>query len=78
MDKIILDGDAVAKLKVAPQICVVCDAEGQVIGHFVPALVPQEGDQLEPPVNDEELERRERNGGGRPLADILADLEKQA
>jgi hypothetical protein len=28
-------------------------------------------------ISEEELDRREREGGGRTLAEILADLEKQ-
>jgi hypothetical protein len=33
---------------------------------------------MEPQINGEEIERRLNEGGGRPLADILADLEKLA
>lgn len=32
----------------------------------------------EPQISNEEIERRLRNGGGRSLAEILADLEKDA
>jgi hypothetical protein len=32
---------------------------------------------VDSPTSHEELLRRSREGGGRPLADILADLEKK-
>ena len=56
----------------------VCGPSGKVLGHFVPAIAPSEYAGVEPPVSEEELDRREREGGGRPLAAILADLEKRA
>jgi hypothetical protein len=33
---------------------------------------------MEPKISEEELSRREQQGGGRPLSAILADLEKMA
>jgi hypothetical protein len=49
--------------------------DGEYIGTFQPPLgVPPPGFKI--PISDEELERRRReNRTGRPLADILKDLE---
>jgi hypothetical protein len=55
----------------------ICDAAGRVLGRFVPVLAADQ-DVLDPGVSDEELDRREKLGGGRRLADILSDLRKRA
>jgi hypothetical protein len=52
--------------------------DGRLLGHFVPALDPALDPALAPCISEEELQRRERAGGGRSLASILADLEKKA
>ena len=33
---------------------------------------------MEPQVSEEELDRRQREGGGRTLDEIMADLEKRS
>lgn len=53
-----------------------CAADGRRLGYFVPAKERQYN--LEPPGTPEELNARFAAGGGRPLADILRDLEKRA
>lgn len=52
------------------------DPAGMLIGHFVPASAPQGDDRL-PKISQAEMDRRELEGGGRPLSAILADLERQ-
>ena len=52
--------------------------DGRLLGHFVPAFTGPLDPALLPQISEEELQRRERAGGGRPLQDLLADLEKQA
>jgi hypothetical protein len=49
------------------------DPEGNFLGRFIPR---ERGP--EPTISAAEIERRLREGGGRPLADILRDLEKRA
>jgi hypothetical protein len=53
------------------------DEAGRLLGYFVPP-----GDALsetiELPYTIEELEAAEREGGGRPLAEILRDLEQRS
>ena len=50
----------------------VCDERGMVLGTFVPApaMIPAW-------VTPELLAKREQAGGGRPLAEIMRDLEAQ-
>jgi hypothetical protein len=55
-----------------------CDRSGQLIGHFVPIVDKSKYQDVEPHISDEELDRREREGGGRSLAEILTELEKHA
>lgn len=51
------------------------DEAGRVLGHFLPLL---DGAHRKPQIGEEEIERRLRDGGGRPLAEIMSDLEKRA
>jgi hypothetical protein len=48
------------------------DPTGRLLGYFLP--VTEEYDGPECPLTDDELNQIEREGGGRPLSDILADL----
>lgn len=54
----------------------VCSSDGQLLGYFTPAK--QRKLNLDPGISDEEIERRFASGGGRPLANILHDLEKRS
>jgi hypothetical protein len=51
--------------------------DGRLLGHFVPAVAGAENPALVPRISEEELQRRERAGGGRSLESILAELEKK-
>jgi hypothetical protein len=73
MSKVVLDAATLAKLCGGGQVQVY-DEAGHVVGQFQP--IPESA--RDPKISEEELERRYRAGGGRPLADILADLERQA
>ncbi len=73
MSAIIVDGPLSAELLAVPDSVELRDAGGRVLGYFTPA---RPGD-LEPDVSEAELERRFAAGGGRPLADILRDLERR-
>ena len=74
MTRIVVDPATQSQLANARKTLEICDNRGHVLGHFIPIL----DSRMEPQVSEEELDRRERAGGGRPLADILADLEKRA
>ncbi|MBP87945.1 MAG: hypothetical protein CMJ64_14680 [Planctomycetaceae bacterium] len=55
-----------------------CDEAGRVLGIFTPAADPAVYQGVDSPTSPEELRRREEQGGGRPLSEILADLEQKA
>ena len=78
MTKLIVDSATGAKLAGARKPLELCDDSGHVLGHFIPAADESRFSPLDPQISEEELDRREREGGGRALADILADLEKRA
>ena len=54
-----------------------CDEAGHVVGHFIPQQDRSIYEGVESPVSDEELERRFREESGRPLEDIVRDLERR-
>jgi hypothetical protein len=76
MTKIIVDSATEAQLSDARLTMELCDAHGRVLGHFVPILDSKDMSK-DPQISEEELDRRQRTGGGRPLSGILADLEKR-
>jgi hypothetical protein len=78
MSVVILDPSMVVALGAAHEVIELRAPDGRLLGHFVPALDASLDLCLQPKIGEEELQRRERNGGGRPLASILADLEKRA
>ncbi len=54
-----------------------CDESGRVLGHFTPAVDHAIYEGVESPNGEEELQRRSQQGGGRPLRDILGDLQRR-
>jgi hypothetical protein len=78
MTSLILEQAAIDKLKAVDVSVAVRDTHGNLVGFFYPAATPESVDQFECPVSEEELVRRARQGGGRPLADIWRDLGDQS
>jgi hypothetical protein len=76
MSIIIVTDPLTSKLAAAESPLQICAPDGRVLGYFTPAKAKTVN--LDPGVSEEELDRREAAGGGRPLADILRDLEKRA
>ena len=74
MAALILDQSTVDKLKAVDVGIEVRDPQGNLVGFFHPAISPADVDQFECPVSEEELLRRAKEDGGRPLTDILDDL----
>lgn len=74
MSVVIISEPLSTRLDAASTPLEICAPDGRVLGYFTPAKSPKR--QLEPPASVEELNRRFAAGGGRPLKDILADLEK--
>lgn len=69
MSRVTLDRDTVARLMAENGPVEVCDPSGLVVGQFAPR-----GGGKEPRISGDELARREAAGGGRTLAEIMADL----
>lgn len=78
MIKIVLDRSALEKLGHAHEQVELCDESGRVLGYFVPARRTTVYPEGVVPYTDEELTRFEQEPGARPLADILAELERGA
>lgn len=73
MRLVIVPAETGEKLQREDEPVEVCTPDGRRIGFFTPGPVRQY--KLDPGISDEELDRREREGGGRKLKDILRDLE---
>jgi hypothetical protein len=78
MGRITVDPTTLARLQGIGRTMELCDESGRVVGHFVPVLDTPIASGSEPQISEEEIQRRLQEGGGRPLADILKDLEKLA
>jgi hypothetical protein len=78
MTRVILDPTALAKLRQAGEGVEVCDEAGRTQGYFTPVTDRSLYEGLQIPFTEEELQRRERQEGGRTLKEILADLEQRA
>lgn len=77
MDRIFVDQSFTSQVPEAMAPCVVFDSSGKRLGYFTPDVDPAWYQGVEPSVSDEELDRRERVGGGRTLAEILADFHQR-
>lgn len=64
-----------ARLKGVAHPIEICDADGQTLGYFHPAPAIRLADLS--PHSDEELAELRKQKTGRPLADILRDLEEK-
>lgn len=78
MNRVVVDPATLAKLRDVWETLDLCDDNGQVVGRFIPMVDRTKCADLEPQISEEELDRRERVGGGRPLVDILKDLERRS
>ena len=76
MSRIVVDAALLSKLRNVFQPVELCDETGRIIGLFTPTVILPPS-ALEPRISKEEIERRSKLGGGRPLREILADLERQ-
>lgn len=73
-----LNDETISKLESVGGTAEIRDQSGRVIGSFRRSFTPSDVDQFECPDSNEEIQRRRETGGGRPLADILADLESRS
>jgi len=78
MSKVTVDTALQAKLTEPAGVVEVCDQQGRTIGYFHAAndASNASGGRLRSPVSDEEIQRRRAQKTGRPLREILDDLEQ--
>lgn len=75
MTRVIIDETLRAKLYNLSEPLVLCDQQGQVFGHFVPAVELSQWEPISPGVSEEELDRRARSNEHRySTAEVLAHL----
>jgi hypothetical protein len=72
MTQIRLDASLAGQLQRTATLVELCDPSGNVVGHFTPVKVSK----IPVPFSEEDIQRSKQKTGARPLADILADLEK--
>jgi hypothetical protein len=78
IQELTVNGKVSAQLRAARGWVRLRDPDGNILGNFKPPDVPPYDPAILPPPMSLEEMRRRGNEGGRPLADILADLEKMA
>jgi hypothetical protein len=77
MIKIILDRELRARLHDLSELLELHDENGTVVGYFAPVATRVSSyEDLEVPITDEEVQRLLKQPAGRPLSEILADLER--
>ncbi len=78
MIRIVVDESLTRQLRAAVDLCEIVDSSGNMLGLFRPEANRSDYEGYECPLSDEELDRIERDGPGRPLAEIFRDLESRA
>jgi len=80
MTRLIVDSELRAKLGGFQDLVEFCDETGRVVGFFHPSrpIGDEREQQTTSPISDKDIETARRQRTGRPLADILADLDRQA
>ena len=75
MTSITLPDAILSQIKPGERAIEVCDTSGRRLGYFAPLATADDYLNARSAVSEDELDRRSLAGGGRPLADILRDLE---
>jgi len=75
MNRVVVDPTTLNTLGNLHEPSELCDAAGRVLGYFTPAAGKSQYAGVQSPTPPEELARRSREGGGRTLREIVADLE---
>jgi len=71
MTRIVFEPEIESRLSGFQEAVEVCDREGRLIGYFHPARSLRDLS----PLSDDEVEKLRGQTGGRPLKDILEDLQ---
>jgi hypothetical protein len=75
MIKITIDASLQGKLLNFAQPIELCDPSGRVVGRFFPVIDLSEYELWEPPISEEELQRREQETESYTTEEVLAYLE---
>ena len=80
MTKVTVDSELRAKLGDLQDLVEFRDENGQVVGFFHPVarIAKANNWQTNSPISDDEIETARQQRIGRPLADIVADLDRQS
>jgi len=77
MNRIILDPSVLTSLGKLDRYAELCDPSGRTLGYFTPAADRDLYATAEiPPIDEEELRRRENERGGYTTAEVLEHLER--
>ena len=78
MTKVVIDAAVRAKLDDLQEPVELCDESGRTLGYFHPKFGESKTRDREAgsPFTDAEIERRQQQRTGRPLKEILKDLER--
>jgi hypothetical protein len=74
MEKLVVDVSVIEKLRTIQSSTELCDANGTVVGVFIPTGLLSRYEVEDPP-SDDELSRIDRGFRGRPLDEILHGLQ---
>jgi hypothetical protein len=77
MSRMPLDPTLLTELLRIKEPVEICDPDGRVVGTFTPAARQTPFEWGRPQISAEEIAQRLREGPGRALAEIMADLEKR-
>lgn len=75
MTTITIPDAILSQIKPGERAVEVCDTSGRRLGYFAPLATADDYRNARPGVSDAELDQRSATGGGRPLNDILRDLQ---
>ena len=78
MNKIVLDRELRTRLHNLSELLELPDENGPIVGYFAPVNEVSSYEDMEVPITDDEVQRLLKQPAGRPLADILADLERSS
>lgn len=76
MQRIVVDQEMSDEFRKAGSLAEICDPAGNVVGYFRVRAVPPEVLEL-PERSMAELQRRAEHRSGRPLAEVIHDLEQR-
>lgn len=73
MTRVVLDAETLSRLNGLTDLVEICDEDGNLVG--VASPLAGNYSELEVPLTDADIARLRQQPRGRPLKDILADLE---